>query len=167
MAVKAALPLLTLLAMGCDRPSEHVYRSPAPPAPLPAGATRAITKAPEIPLGAMGPGAQLLAVTDAATGTPVALQSITDSIDVLTVVAFGPAEWMAKEGGRVELEVHGTSSDTTNVHALGAPAPSIAAYTFRLTSLKAGRYSSVLRLRATNGNVLAASLPLILEVVSR
>jgi hypothetical protein len=115
----------------------------------------------------MGPGARFVSVTDAATGAPVALGSITDSIDVLTLVAFGPAEWTSREGGRVELELRGPSFDTTYVHILGVPSPSIAAHTFRIAGLKGGRYSSVLRLRMTSGHVLAATLPVVLEVVQR
>ncbi|MDB4891690.1 MAG: hypothetical protein JWL61_3545 [Gemmatimonadetes bacterium] len=168
MRMKATALLWSFFAMSCDRPSsQHTYSSPAPPPPIPAGATSAITTAPEIPLGAMGPGARLVSVTDAATGVPVALGSITDSIDVLTLVAFGPAEWTSREGGRVELELRGPSTDTTYVHILGTPAPSIAAHTFRITGLKVGRYSSVIRLRMTSGHVLAASIPLALEVVQR
>jgi len=115
----------------------------------------------------MGPAARLIAVTDAATGAPVELQSIADSIDVLTLVAFGPAEWTAREGGRVELELRGRARDTTLIHRLGAPAPSIAGHTFRLSGLQVGPYTSVVRLRMTDGRVLAESIPLALEVVAR
>jgi len=167
MHVRAAALSLSLLSLGCDRPSQHVYSSPPPPAKLPAGATPAITRAPELPLGAMGPEARLVAVADAATGAPVALGSITDSVDVLTLVAFGPAEWTARDGGRVELDVRGPTLDTTLVHVLGAPAPSVAAHSFRLTGLKAGRHSIAVRLRMTDGRVLAQSIPLALDVVAR
>ena len=166
MRLKAAL-LFSFVSMGCEGPSKHVYSSPPPPAKLPAGTTRALSSSPEIPFGTMGPGAKIVAVTDAATGAPVALGSFTDSVDVLTLVAFGPAVWTAREGGRVELEVRGTSFDTTFVRVLGVPAPSIAAHTFRLAALKEGRYSSVVRLRMTSGHVLAETIPLALEVVGR
>ncbi len=167
MHSRVAALLLPFLAMSCDRPSEHVYSSPPPRPPLPSGAAPAISTSPEIPLGAMGPGVRLVSVTDAATGAPIATGRITDSVDVLTLVAFGPAEWTSREGGRVELELRGPSTDTTYVHLLGVPAPSIAAHTFRLTGLQAGRYSSVLRLRMTSGHVLAATIPMVLEVVVR
>jgi hypothetical protein len=167
MHVKAAALSLSLLSVACDRPSQHVYSSPAPPAKLPAGSTPAITRAPEFPLGTMGPEARLVAVADAATGAPVALGSIADSVDVLTLVTFGPAASTAREGGRVELDVRGPAVDTTLVHALGAPAPSIAAHSFRLTGLTAGRYTTVVRLRMTDGRVLAQSIPLALDVVAR
>jgi hypothetical protein len=168
MHVRAAALSLSFLLVSCDRPSQHVYSSPPPASPkLPAGTTPAISRAPELPLGAMGPDAQLVAVADAATGAPVALGSITDSVDVLTLVTFGPAEWTAREGGRVELAVRGPSIDTTLVRALGKPAPSVAAQSFRLTGLKVGRYTTVVRLRLTDGRVLAESIPLALDVVAR
>lgn len=160
--------LVSFLLAGCDRPSQHVYSSPPPPSPkLPAGTTPAISSAPELPFGVMGPEARFVAIADAATGAPVALGSIADSVDVLTLVTFGPAQWTAREGGRVELQVRGPSVDTTLVRALGAPAPSIAAHTFRLTGLKVGRYSNVVRLRTTGGRVLAESIPLAIDVVAR
>jgi len=167
MRWKSAVLVLSFVSVGCDQPSKHVYSSPPPPAKLPAGTTPALSTSPEIPFGTMGAGAKIVAVADAATGAPVALGSITDSVDVLTLVAFGPAEWTAREGGRVELEVRSSSFDTTLVRVLGAPAPSIAAHTFRLSALKEGRYSSVVRLRMTSGHVLAATVPLVLEVVAR
>jgi hypothetical protein len=113
----------------------------------------------------MGAGARLVSVTDAVTGAPVALGDITDSVDVLTLVAFGPGEQLAREGGRVELDVRGQSTDTTLVRQLGAPAPIIAANTFRLSGLQRGRYTSVVRLRMTNGRVLAESIPLAFAVM--
>lgn len=167
MHVKVAALVSMCLSVGCDRPSQHVYSAPPPAPKPPAGSTPAITRAPELPLGAMGPEARLVAVADAATGAPVAVGSITDSVDVLTLIAFGPAEWTAREGGRIELEVRGPSADTTLIHGLGAPAPNVAAHSFRLTGMKAGRYATVVRLRMTDGRVLAQSIPLALDVVAR
>ena len=163
---RAVVAMLSFASVGCDRPSKHVYSSPPPQRPLPAGATPALSTPLEIPFGTMGPGAQLVSVTDAATGVPVALGSITDSVDVLTLVAFGPDAALARVGGRVEFEVRGQAVDTTMVRQLGAPAPSVAANTFRLTGLKSGRYSTVVRLRMTGGHVLAESIPFQLQVVA-
>jgi hypothetical protein len=157
---------MLLAGAACDRPSNHVYSSPPPTPQRPAGTVPAISQAPEIPLGALGPGARLVSINDAATGAPVALGSITDSVDVLTLVAFGPAQWLAREGGRVELTMRGQTFDTTLVRSLGAPAPTIAAHTFRVGGLKVGRYSGVVRLTSTNGSVLAESIPLLIEVVA-
>ncbi len=161
------LGAVSLLAVAaCDRPSQHVYSSPPPPQSS-AVATPATPSVPELPIGAMAPGARLVSITDAATGTPVSLGAIVDSIDVLTLVAFGPGDWMAREGGRVELALKGPSRDTLMVSHLGAPAPSIAAHTFRVPALRPGRYSTTVRLRMTDGRVIAESIPLWLEVVAR
>ncbi|MEO8334097.1 MAG: hypothetical protein ABI664_03940 [bacterium] len=166
--MRRTLSLLSLVVFAaCDQPSQHVYGSPPPPPQPRTGATPATASGPELPLGTIGAGAKLIAVTDAATGAPVEMGSITDSIDVLTLVAFGPGEWAAREGGRVELSVRGPSVDTTFVRPLGAPAPTVAAQAFRIAGLKVGRYSSVVRLRSTRGSVIAESIPLVLEIVAR
>lgn len=157
---RALAPLLSLVSLSCDQPSKHVYSSPPPRRPLPAGTTPALSTPLEIPFGSMGPGAQIVSVTEAATGLPVALGSITDSVNVLTLVAFGPGDALARQGGRVELHVRGQVSDTTLVRALGRPAPSIAANTFRLSGLPEGRFTIVVRLRMTDGHVLAESIPM-------
>ncbi|MEO5817289.1 MAG: hypothetical protein ABIT20_18625 [Gemmatimonadaceae bacterium] len=159
--------LMLLAGAACEQPSKHVYSSPPPTPNASTGAAPAISGAPEIPIGTLAAGARLVSVTDAATGAPVALGSITDSVDVLTLVAFGPGEWAARHGGRIELAVRGPSFDTTLVRNLGAPAPSIAAHTFRVGGLMVGRYSSVVRLRSTDGSLLAESIPLLIEVVAR
>src|SRR5436190_1299809 len=112
MRRRVAAAAMTVVSLGCERPSQHVYSSPPPPRSLPAGTTPALSTPLEIAFGSMGPGAQLVSVTDAATGVPVALGSITDSVDVLTLVSFGPGESLARLGGRVELDVRGPVSDT-------------------------------------------------------
>jgi hypothetical protein len=161
-----AVPLIALVACHDERPSPHVYGSPPPTSPR-AAATAASMSAPELPIGTIGPGARLVSISDAATGIPVALGSIADSVDVLTLVAFGPNSGPWRKGGHVELVVRGGTMDTTLVLRLDSPAPSIVAHTFRVAGLKSGRYTSVVRLRASTGRVIAESVPLYLEVVRR
>ena len=110
--------------------------------------------------------ARLVAITDAATGKPVALGSVSDSIDVLTLVAFGPGEQASRQGGRVELVVRG-STDTTLMLPLSAPAPSVVAHAFRIAGLRSARYTAVVRLRSSSGQPLAESIPMHFEVVQR
>lgn len=161
-----AFALIALIACHDERPSPHVYSSPPPPSPKVA-ATPASATAPELPIGTIGPGARLLSVSDAATGAPVALGNIADSVDVLTLVAFGPNSGPWRNGGHVELVVRGGSMDTTLVLRLDSPAPSVVAHTFRIAGLKIGRYMSVVRLRASTGRVIAESTPVYLEMVGR
>ena len=155
--------VIALIACHDERPSKHVYGSPPPQSPRVA----ATPAAPELPIGTIGPGARLVSISDAATGAPVGLGSIADSVDVLTLVAFGPNSGSSRNGGRVELVVRGGTMDTTLVLRLESPAPSIVAHTFRVAGLKSGRYTSVVRLRASTGRVIAESIPLYLEVVRR
>jgi hypothetical protein len=108
-----------------------------------------------------------VSIADAATGAPVAMGSIADSVDVLTLVAFGPSSGPWRNGGQVELVLRGSTMDTTLVLRLDSPAPSLVAHTFRVARLKIGRFTSVVRLRASTGQVLAESTPLYLEVVGR
>jgi hypothetical protein len=157
------LALMALVA--CERPSSHVYGSP-PPQPKPTG-TPASPTMPDLPLGTTGPGARLVAISDAATGAPIPLGSIADSIDVLTLVAFGPVAGLSRDGGRVELALRGSSMDTTLVLPLEAPAPIIVAHPFRIAGLKAGRYTAVVRLRMIHGQVIAESIPTYFEVIAR
>jgi hypothetical protein len=156
------LAVLTMLA--CERQSPHVYSSP-PPSPPNAAKGAATISTPDIPIGAVGPGARLVAIADAATGAPVALGNITDSIDVLTLVAFGPTAGASRDGGRVEFVVHGSSMDTTLVLPLGAPASSVVAHAFRIAGLKPGRYTAVVRLRTRSGQPIAESIATHLEVL--
>ncbi|MEP6730749.1 MAG: hypothetical protein ABJE10_08930 [bacterium] len=158
-----AVPIAILALLACrDEPrATHVYSSPAP---VPKRVTPAATpSAPELPIGTRAPGAQLLAISDAATGAPVALGDIADSIDVMTVVAFGPT-LISREGGRVELTLRGGTMDTTLVLPLHPPAPSVVAHVFRLAGLRQGRYGCVVRLRLRDGRLLAESIPLYIEV---
>jgi hypothetical protein len=155
--------LIALIACHDERPSKHVYGSPPSQSPRVA----ATPAPPELPIGTIGPGAQLVSVSDAATGAPVGLSNIADSVDVLTLVAFGPHSVSPRNEGRVELAVHGASLDTTLVLRLESPAPSLVAHTFRVAGLKSGRYTSVVLLRASTGRVIAESIPLYLEVVRR
>ena len=156
-----AVAVLTML--GCERPSPHVYSAPPPRV----AAVAVAPAMPELPIGSIGPGARLVAISDAGTGAPVALGSLTDSIDVLTLVAFGPGTDASREGGRVELVLRGSSMDTTLALHLDVPAPRIVAHAFRVAGLKVGRYTAVVRLRTSRGQVLAETIPLYLEVVER
>jgi hypothetical protein len=161
-----AVPLIALVACHDERPSPHVFASPPPPSPKAAGAP-ATPSAPELPIGTTAPDARLVSISDAATGAPVALGSIADSVDVLTLVSFGPNSERWRNGGHVELRVRNGSMDTTLVLQLDSPAPSVVAHAFRVAGLKIGRYTSVVRLRAGTGRVIAESTPLYLEVVGR
>jgi hypothetical protein len=158
--------LALLMTLACERQSPHVYSSPPPSPPNAAkGATTA--SAPDIPMGAIGPGARLVAIADAATGVPVALGNIIDSIDVLTLAAFGPSAGASRDGGRVELVVHGYAMDTTLVLPLSAPASNVVAHAFRIAGLKPGRYTAVVRLRTRSGQPIAESIATQLEVIAR
>ena len=158
----AGRAIAVLALLGCERPSPHVYSSPPPRgAAVPVAPTM-----PELPIGSIGPGARIVAISDAVTGAPVALGSLTDSIDVLTLVAFGPATNASRDGGRVELVLRGSPMDTTLALHLDVPAPSVVAHVFRVAGLKVGRYTVVVRLRTSGGQVLAETIPLYMEVVA-
>jgi hypothetical protein len=157
-----SLSAITLIACHDEQRSTHVYASPPP---SPKVAVTASPPAPELPLGAIGAGARLVSISDAATGAPVAIGSIADSVDVLTLVTFGPNSDAWRIGAQVELLVRGISRDTTLVFRLATPAPSIVAHAFRVAGLKVGRYTGTVRLRASGGRVIAESIPVYLEVV--
>ena len=159
------IPLIILLACHDDRP--HVFRAPPPAAPRPE--VIAMPSAPEVQIGTHGAEARITAVLDAATGTPIALTNISHTIELMTLVARGPARPVS-ESARVELVMHGTE-EATQTLALDAPAPTIVAHTFTVpvagdgrTGLRAGRYTALVRIVAGDGQVLASSVPLFLEL---
>ena len=154
---------LALLVVAChdERPSPHVYASPPPrTAPAVAGVS-----APELPLGAKGPGAQITSVLDAATGTPASLGAAKGTLSVLGVVALGPGNWGDGADMRMDLAVRGTR-ELTIAHALGSPAPKVVAHAFELPvdSLGAGTYSIRVRLLRAGSRVVVESVPVFLTV---
>jgi hypothetical protein len=124
----------------------------------------------EAVLGTAGPDAKILAFASAATGAPVSLDELVDSVDVLTLVARGPDE-RGLGASEVRLELHG-AKDTTLVLRLERPAPSIVAHAFRLhgaarvdgARLAAGHYEMRVALGANDGRTIAASAPLYFTV---
>src|SRR5258708_12730957 len=95
--------LLTIaLVCACQNDGPHTFHTPAPvPARAPAPAPQ--PPATEVPLGANGPEARILAVVDSATGAPVTLTNLTAPFSVMTVVARGPGQWMPAAGARIHL----------------------------------------------------------------
>ena len=153
--------LHVLLACHDEQPRTHVYSSPPPSAQ--ARAPVAAAAAAEIPIGTKGAAARLVSISDAATGAPVTLGNIIDSVDVLTLVALGPHSEPA-HGARVELVMRGSAMDTTLVLRIATAPPSILAHAFRVAGLKPGRYTCVVRLLTPDGRVLAESIATHLDV---
>ena len=168
--LRAVPPLLLSLLVAChdEQPRTHVYRSPPPVTSPVTAQVKAPVRAstgPEIPIGTKGASARLVSIADAASGAPVPLFGITDSVDVLTIVALGPHAEPAP-AVRIELVLRGTAMDTTLVLQLAAPAPSVIAHAFRVSGLKEGRYTCVVRLLTSGGRVLAESIATYLEVIT-
>jgi len=154
-----------LLSCRDETRARHVYRA-APPVAAPP--ITAVTSAPDIPIGALGPGARIEGVTAVATGTPMALDAVTASINVLTLAARGPHRSRI-ERATLLLALRGTS-DTTLSLILDVPAPSIIAHAFRIPvrtdgtlGLRTGRYTAQVHLVA-GGDTIASSIPLHLTV---
>lgn len=161
MVLRHSLGCLLLVAVAChdegERAQVHAVPPPrAAPAPPPVAT-------PELPPGAFAPGAKVLSVTDAATGTPVLLGAVPDSFDVLVLVAFGPEPSLARAGGSVQLVVRGIG-DSVQVLRLPGPAPSQVAHAFRVSRLTPGPYALSVRLSSAGGVVLAESVPMRIDV---
>ncbi len=168
-AVTTALRVLCLAALfaACrdDGSKTHVYRAPRPvqaPPPVVVDAP----PAPDVPIGTHGADARITAVTDAATGAPVALTDIRVDFSVLTLVARGPGHWAPDRNARIELVVDGPT-DTAFVLPL-APNPSvIIAHAFVVpvardggAGLRAGNYSAHVQLVMRGRQALAMSTPI-------
>lgn len=163
--------LFVLVACRDEQPSSHVYSSP-PPRPPKVAAGAASPNAPEGPIGAEGAEARIIAVFDAATGSPIALNTISGPIEVMTLVARGPGR-PPSENARVELVLHG-GEEAIQTLALDAPAPTIVAHSFSVpvagdgrTGLRAGRYTVQVRIVGGDGRVLASSVPLYVELPAK
>ena len=168
--LRAAIPFVLFLFVACRDERPRVFQSPAP-APSKPQQTPQSPPVPEVPIGTNGPEARILGVSDGASGRPVPMTAIRDSVDILTIVAFGPSARPAGERARVELVVMGVV-DTTIVLPLEVPAPVIVAHAFRVPvsedgrgGLRRGRHTAQVRLVTQGGQTIAESIPLHLEVV--
>ncbi|HEX9483247.1 MAG TPA: hypothetical protein VF929_01655 [Gemmatimonadaceae bacterium] len=152
----------------CQNDGPHTFHTPAPvPARAPAPAPQA--PATEVPLGANGPEARILAVVDSATGAPVTLTNLTAPFSVMTVVARGPGQWMPDASARIELELRGPTH-TVLALPLAEPTPVIIAHAFTVGrsgasgGLPTGNYLMQVKLLMRESTVLATSVPLYLTV---
>jgi len=163
---RAPIAIACLIAACARDESRHVYRS-APPPPAPALAAAA-SPAVELPLGAGGPTARIVAVRLSSTGAPTALDRVTEPLDVVTLVARGRGSSSAGPA-HLQLRLSGRH-DTTLVERLDTPVPAIVAHTFHLSApdgspgLPDGAYQMQVRLIGPNGRVVAASIPVFLGV---
>ena len=165
------LPLAVCVALACHDDRPHVYQAPPPPTARPAAEVPRDREAPavaEAQIGTVGAEARILAVRDAATGNPVALTSIAQPIEVLTLVARGPGR-PASETARIQLVMHGPE-EAEQTLVLDAPAPAIVAHAFLVpiagdgrTGLRAGRYTLQVRIVGGDGVVLASSGPVYVQ----
>lgn len=169
-AVAAAVLVCGVAVAACAEREQHVFRAPptrspgAPPPRTPAAAPGvpgdAAVPAPG-PIGSGGPAARITAVRDAATGGPVSLAGVPDSIDVVTVVAAGP-QGSGAGAARIELTVH-RGEELVLRHDPPAPLPTVVAHVFRLRRAELGLRGtqSELRvhLRRRDGTLLAQSVP--------
>jgi hypothetical protein len=138
-----------------------VYQSSPPPratAAVPAATGAASTT--ELPVGSSGPSARVVSVRVASTGEPAALEHLTQSVDVVTLVSRGRGSSSAGPA-RLELRVTG-EADTTLVERITGPVPTVIAHSFRLSSsdgfvgLPNGRYQLQVRLVGPTGRIIAS-----------
>ena len=164
--VRRTLLALAPLLAAChdERPDTHVYSAPAPrQAARGTGAAASV----ELPLGAMGPGAQITSVLNAATGIPVSLVATAGIVDVMAVVALGP-DPLRFGDVRADLAISGPR-DTILDLELGSPPPSMIAHPFRISvdALGPGSYSMRARLKRVSGAVVVESAPVFFTVPRR
>ena len=119
---------------------------------------------PEIAFGSTAADARITSVADAATGFPVPLTNLADSVVIMAVFAPGPA-WTATEPLELQL-VFGGACEGVMAARFPAPAPVLIAHQFRLSAdriaamcARGGESKAHLVLMGSKGR-LASSVPL-------
>lgn len=155
---------MLVLCVAChDDRTPHVYHAPAP-APSAIPAIPVAPSLPEIAFGSTAADARITSVADAATGFPVPLTNLPDSVVIMTMVARGPA-WTATEPLEVQLVLQG-ACDGVMAARFPAPAPVVIAHQFRLSAdriaamcARGGESKAHVTLVGSKGR-LASSVPL-------
>jgi hypothetical protein len=163
-----SLALLLVSVASCvrDEGRSHVYRSSPPPAAAPAVAAPVA----ELPIGARGPSAQIVAVRLASTGAPAALDRVTEPVDVVALVSRGRGS-SPRGPATLELRITGPI-DTTLRRRLDGPVPIAISHVFRVAAgssasgLPDGRFQVKVRLVGPAASRVAESVPVHLGVRS-
>ena len=131
-----------------------------------------VPEAPEVQIGTLGAEARITGVFDAATGRQIALNDISQAMQVMTLAARGPGR-PPSEHAKLQLVMHG-AEEAEQTLVLDAPAPTIVAHAFMVpvagggrTGLRPGRYTIAVRIIGGDGRVLASSLPRYVELSGR
>jgi hypothetical protein len=161
-ALAALVPIVPLVACREDGRGSRAFGSPPPvPASVPVVAA---PPAVELPLGTGGPEARIANVADAATGRPVSLSDLRDSVEVLALYALGPHPSVS-ERVTIQLVLRGACDVVLSI-PFEPPAPVIIAHQFRVPlgaagggSMRDGACTMEARLLDARGKALAASVP--------
>jgi hypothetical protein len=162
-ALAALVPILPLVACREDGRGSHAFGSP-PPVPATAPVAATVLPAAELPLGTRGPEARIANVADAATGRPVSLTDMRDSVEVLALFSLGPYPSVT-ERVTIQLVLRGACDEMLSI-PFEPPAPVIIAHQFRVPlgaagggGMRDGACTLEARLLDARGKTLAASVP--------